>query len=402
LIAGGIADIFTFHAHFKDLFTWMKTDAYSETMREKHLVANLNRLRLSPELNFSDVFIVHVDYDNEAVTGNYLGSGEFDLFWRNPGADYNDLFDLSKDVRYADDCLYRTKLHRAYAKLVAGDFTLTAGRQQIRFGSGRLWNPLDIMNPISPASLEGSAEQKGTDALRIDYFFTASTVLTAVADQKRVNDDDRISKLDSRNTSGLGRFKTSIWRLELAALGGRVLRRDVAGADVSIIVLDGTLRGSAIRSKPEESEPFVQASAGYEYNFAFGLYFLMEYFYNESGINFNPELKEAYVSSRLLGINEQNYYLLSNQFLTFNRHYLALALGYDVTPLLRAEVFAMYDFDGKAFLLNPSLKYNVFQDVDFSLAAMKTWIRNDARYESDFAYLEKYPLVYATFTWYFL
>lgn len=396
------SDIFTFKAHFKDLFTWQRTDSYSKTLRKKDLVANLDRVRLSPELNFSDVFIVHVDYDNELVTGNHLGSGEFDLFWRMPYDDYNDLLDLSKEVKYNDDYLYRTKIHRAYAKLALGDFTLTAGRQQVRFGSGRLWNPLDIMNPILPMSLEGSAEQKGTDAIRAEYFFNESTVLSAVADQKRVNDSDRISELDSRNTSGLGRFRTAIGNVEIAALGGRILRRDVGGADVSIIFLDGTLRGSAIRSKAEDADPYVQASAGFEYNFGFGLYFLLEYFYNENGLNFNGELKTAYLSSLAFGINEQNYYMLSNQFVTFNRHYAALALGYDITPLLRAEFFAIYDFQGRAVLINPTLKYNAFQDVDFSLGVMKTWIRGDADYESDFTYLEKYPLAYATFTWYFL
>ncbi len=395
-------DIFTFKAHLKDLCTWQRTDAYSKTLQGKDLVANLGRVRLSPELNFSDVLIVHVDYDNEIIHGNYLESGEFDIFWRMPYDDYNDLFDISKDVRYNEEYLWRTKVHRAYAKLALGDFTLTAGRQQVRFGSGRLWNPLDIMNPISPTSLEGSAEQKGTDAIRAEYFFNEFTVLSAVVDQKRVNDSDQVSDLDSRNTSGLGRFRTAIGKMEIAALGGRVLRRDVAGADVSVIVLDGTLRGSAIRSEAEDADPFVQASAGFEYNFGFGLYFLLEYFYNESGLNFNPELKAAYLSSMAYGINEQNYYLLSNQFVTFNKHYAALALGYDITPLLRAEFFTVYDFQGRAVLINPTLKYNVFQDVDFSLGVMKTWIRDDAEYESDFSYLKKYPLVYATFTWYFL
>jgi hypothetical protein len=393
-------DIFTFKAHFKDLFTWQRTGTYSKTLREKDLAANLARIRLSPELNFSDVFIVHIDYDNEIIHGNYLGTSEFDLFWRMPYDDYNDLFDLSKDVRYNEDYFYRTKIHRAYAKLALGDFTLTAGRQQVRFGSGRLWNPLDIMNPISPMSLEGSAEQKGTDAVRAEYFFNEFTVLSAVADQKRVNDNDRLSELDSNNTSGLGRFRTAVGKVEIAALGGRVLRRDVSGADLSIIVLDGTLRGSAIRSKAEDSDPYVQASAGFEYNFGFGLYFLLEYFYNESGLNFNDELKSAYLSSLAFGINEQNYYTLSNQFVTFNRHYAALALGYDITPLLRAEFFTICDFQGRAVLINPALKYNAFQDVDFSVSVMKTWIRDGAEYESDFAYLKKYPLVFATFTWY--
>ena len=49
-------------------------------------------------------------------------------------------------------------------------FTATIGRQQIRFGSGKLWNPLDILNPISPTFIEGGDDQKGTDAVKLDFF----------------------------------------------------------------------------------------------------------------------------------------------------------------------------------------------------------------------------------------
>ncbi len=394
-------DVFTLKARFNDIFTWYRTDTYSKTLERRDLIANLARLRLTPELNFSDILLLHVDYDNEVLNGNYLKSVEFDRFWRDPYSDYNDLFDLTKEVKYTEDYLYRTKIHRAYAKLVLGDFTLTAGRQQIRFGSGRLWNPLDIMNPISPVSLEGAEEQKGVDALRAEYFLNAYTVLSVVADRKRAGEDST-GKPGSGTTGALGRLKTTVLGADIAALAGKMHHRDVAGADITVVFLDGNLRGSALRTKHEDLEPRVQAGGGFEYNFAFGLYFLVEYFFNENALNFNEELKYAYLSSLAFGFDESSYSLLSNQFITFNKHYLALALGYDITPLIRMELFALCDVQGRSVLLNPTLRYNIFQDVDLTVSAMKTWIHRGAEYESDFEYLRKYPLVYATFTWYLM
>jgi hypothetical protein len=113
--------------------------------------------------------------------GNYLKSPEFDGLLRP--SDYNDLFKLSREPVYDEDLYYRTRIHRLYAKIAVGNLTITGGRQLVRFGSGRLWNPLDIMNPISPTALEGIEEQKGIDARRMEYYINATTEIGLVVDR---------------------------------------------------------------------------------------------------------------------------------------------------------------------------------------------------------------------------
>lgn len=395
---------FSIRGHFRNLCAWTKVNEYSKTGEEKSLTANLSRVRFSPEYTYSDVLLIHADLDNEVVFGSYLGSREFDGFWRDGYSNYNDLLHLSHDVRYDEDILYRAKVHRAYMKLSVKSLTVTAGRQLVRFGSGRLWNPLDIMNPLSPLSLEGAEDQKGADALRTEFFFNEYTVLSLVVSQNREYDRGEISEWRSENTSAVGRFKTSILPLEteIAVIGGRLIRKNLAGADISAIVLGGTLRGSWIYLSPDDYRRYTQGSAGYEYNFRCGLYFLIEYFYNRNGLNYNEELRDAYMYSQAYGIDETGYYILSNQFLTWNRHYGGLALGYDLHPLVRAEMFTIWDVQGQGFFLNPSLKINPLQDVDIVLSIMKGYVIDGAERASDFEYLKDYPLVYASLTWYFL
>jgi hypothetical protein len=397
--------IFKITGHFKDLFTYTQTDQYSEYLssidrdKKKRLIADLKRVRISPEITISDWLHIHIDYDNEIITGSYLKSLEFEQYWRPP--EYNDLFDLSCEPLYDEDIYYRTKIHRAFIKLIIGDLTATMGRQQIRFGSGRLWNPLDILNPISPTSIEDAEEQKGTDALRLEYYLTDRTEIALVLDQKRINNDDDPEKLNSENSNIIGRLKTTVVKTDIALLGGRVSRRGIGGVDISSILLDGILRGALLYSNPEEGRSFTQGSAGYEYNFSFGLYCLIEYFYNENGLNFNEELRGAYLNSLIFGINEDNYYKLSNQFLTFNQHYCGLALGYDITSLLRVEIFSIYDIQGRGIFYNPSLKYNALENLDLSAGYMQSHIFQNAEYDSDFGYMEKYGFLYASLTWYF-
>ncbi|HDP79287.1 MAG TPA: hypothetical protein ENN21_00425 [Spirochaetes bacterium] len=397
--APAAGELLTLRGQFRDLFVYYPVENYSLTGGDKKLVSDLKRLRLSPQLNFREKVIVRMDYDNEIITGSYLNSPEFNELWRP--SDYNDFFQMSREPVHDEDLYYRTRIHRLYAKIAAGDFTVTVGRQLVRFGSGRLWNPLDIMNPLSPTALEGAEEQKGIDALRVEYYLNAVTELGLVVDQKRYRDRDGLDGISAENTNAVGRLKLSLGNTELAGLGGRVARRAVGGIDLSTIVLEGMLRGSLIYSDPEEGDPFMQGSAGYEYTFAGGLYFLVEYFYNQNGLNFNRELNNLYMMSRAGVMNEEIFRGLSNQCLTYNRHYAALALGYDITALLRGDFFVIYDFEGRGLFFNPSLKYNAFQNIDVSLGVMRAHVFDGAPEQSDFAAFENEVLVAASLAWYF-
>ncbi len=412
------AKVFSFKAQFKELFTYTDTIERSfavntyidestgevgysvkEKARNKSLFANLMRLRLSPEIKGGERFLLHVDLDNEIISSDYMKSREFDQYWRP--SDYNDFADLSCEPVYDDMSYYRMKLHRAYAKILLDKFTATIGRQQIRFGSGRLWNPLDILNPISPTYVEGPEDQKGTDALRLEYYPFDKTELGLIIDPKRMDNDEDIGKLNSDNTNVLARFKTSLYETEIALMGGRVSHRLVGGADASTHLLDGLLRGSVLYAKPDPGREYAQASAGYEYNFSFGLYFLIEYFYNENGMNYNSNLANAYERFVMEGMSEAIYRKLANQLLTWNQHYGGIALGYDITPLVRGELFSIYDFQGKGLYAAPSLKYNIVQNADLAIGVMKAYRMGISRTPTDFESLINHPYFYFSLVAYF-
>lgn len=397
------ASMFSVSGHYKNLITYFSTDHFIDEngnpSGRKELIADLNRIRLSPEIRFSENILLHGDIDNEVVASNYTGTRTFDLFWRS--SDYNDLYDPSVDSTFADDYIYRLNLHRFYMKFVSGDFTLTAGRQQIRFGSGRLWNPLDILNPISPTFVEGAADQKGTDALRVEYYPDEASEIAFVYAPRRVDDELDFGTLANKNTHIISRIRTTVSDTDLAVLGGRVATRNLVGIDIAAILWDGMLRGSLLYASPDEGSAYFLSSVGYEYNFANGIYCMAEYFYNENALNRNRSLSAAYEESLLFGMNEERYQQLANQFLTFNRHYAGIALGYDITPLLRGELFIMADIEGRGIFFSPSLKYNLFQNIDISVTAMLGHIFDGADYASDFESFEDHPLFSAVLQWYF-
>lgn len=390
-------DYFSFKGEFKTLYLQQPVSNYSASNTKKLLVSDIKRIRLSPEFSYNDSIILHADYDNEIISGNYLKSPEFNSAWRQ--SHYNEYAKLEWEPYYTEDIYYRTKLHRLYAKLTIDKTTITVGRQQLRFGSGRLWNPLDVLNPISPTNIEGAGEQSGTDAIRLEFFPNDKSELSLVYDFKRI--DNRLWSFDFDKANLLLRGKSTFGETEIAALTGRLSKRTLAGTDISTILFDGMLRGSLIYSRPDDGDFFFQGGAGYEYTLKFGLYILAEYFYNQSGYNHRAELKNAILSSQVNGIDKTNYYLLANQFLTANQHYAGVALGYDIMELLRGELFMIYDFQGRGLLVMPSLKYSPLENLDISLGVLSSYVFDNGGQISDFEAYHKKIMVYGSLGWYF-
>jgi len=237
---------FKFKGQVKNLFTFHETDNYIDwnplAPDHRNLVADLTRVRLSPEFNYRDIVNIRVDYDNELIASNYGNSMYFKGYWRP--SQYNDFLHLAWEPYRGSEVYYRTKIHRAYVKVSVDYFTATIGRQQIRFGSGKLWNPLDILNPISPTFIEGGDDQKGTDAIKLDFFPDDKTEISFVYDLKKSN--NKIGHFNMKDCNYILRAKTSIKDTDIAILGGYVSRRGVAGFDFAAILFDGMLRGSVM------------------------------------------------------------------------------------------------------------------------------------------------------------
>lgn len=391
---------FKFSGYYKNLFMYQEREEFYSriysTPEKKKMATDINRLRLSPEINYGESFTLHADADIEGIFSNYNNSDEFDILFRK--MNYNDIVKPEAEIADRDNFYSRGKLQNIYAKMTAGKFTGTAGRQQVRFGNSRLWNPLDLMNPFTPLSVEGAEEQKGTDALRLDWYPGESTELTCVAAPKR--SEDRLDKGEAGSGNYIIRLKSGVKVFDAAVLGGYTAKRRNAGADFAAEVFDGLLTGVFLYSDPEDGDEYWQCGTGYEYTFQSGLYFLIEYFYNSLPVNDDDELQQALFHYSIDGLDGSNYYLLSNRMITYNSHYVSAALGYDFHPLLRGEFFSIYDFQGRGLFLNGSLKLNAMENLDIIAGAITAFVKDNGR-DSDFEIYNKEPMYYASLQFYF-
>lgn len=385
---------------YRNLFTYQNTDefiddAYSQP-RNKHMTADLNRLGISPEISYGDILTFHSDIDFEAVFSNYNKTIPFDMYWRE--TDYNDFTKPSVEPLYNRVIYTAAEIRNIYLKFTRGSFTGTAGRQQIRFGSSRLWNPLDLLNPFSPVHIEGSDEQKGIDALRLDWYPGESTELTCVINPVREN--DIFAETDFKSSNYALRLKTGISEFDAALITAYTAKRINAGFDFQLILFDGMLTGVFLWSDPHKGKSFMQCGAGYEYTFSSGLYLLAECFYNSLPVNDDQDLQTAIYESNTGGINSANYYVLANRIITANSYYISAAAGYDFHPLVRAEIFAIYDFQGHGLFYNFSLKISAMQNLDITAGVICSFVDKNEK-TSDFITYNNKPLLYTSADLYF-
>lgn len=388
--------MFSLNGYYKNLFISYKSNEYytqDYTRTEKLLLTDVNRLRLSPHVDFGGNILCHADIDNEYIVSNYTQSPTFNTMWI--GYTYNQLYteyyDYSNDSWY-----YRLKLHRAFVKILLGKSTITFGRQLVRFGSGKIWNPLDIVNPISPLAFEGAEEVKGVDALRMELYPASFFEVGFVYVPQRKNDE--LNKESFSNSVYLLRNKAVFGDTEVALLCGRIINRGVAGVDVSTVLYDGLLRGSVLGNKSERDSYFI-AGAGYEYSFESGVNLLAEYFYNGNCLSENPDLQTAYYESMMYGMNQQRFEKLAYNFLTYNRLYVGLSAGISGASLFSASVTSVVDFEGHGILLIPSVVYNIIEDCDLTLYMIYAIVTGTAL--SDFSSFDNRPMIAGELKYYF-
>jgi hypothetical protein len=407
----------------KNLYSFYRSPWYLGedplTVSHKNLSADLTRIRISPEFKYRRSLAIAVDYDNELIWSNYGKSLDFKAYWRP--RQYNDFVHMTWEPYRGRDLYYRTKIHRATVRAGTEDFAVTVGRQQVRFTSGRLWNPYDILNPISPVYIESAYEQRGTEAVRLDIFPSKKSEITVILDLKRSN--DKIEHMNYRDLNYLIRAKSDFMGVDIGILAGFVARRGTVGLDFSATVIEGRLRGCMVVTQTEDqyvekineytnayntlyvlktwipgrqgdSPVFFQANAGYEYAFKSGVSILVEYFFNQRGINYNKDAKLAWYASRLNAMDQKTYVQLANQFLTVNQHYVSVDLGYGFHPLVRGELFVIGDIQGRAIYWNPVVKARAYKNLEFSAGVMGAFTFSNKA--SDFSKYRKNYLFYAS------
>lgn len=224
------------------------------------------------------------------------------------------------------------------------------GRQREAWGSGRIWNPTDLFNPINPVNF-AKIEKDGADLISTQIYLGNFTDLTVVYNPQ---------KEGSENNAGF-RFRSNYRSYDLSLMSGLFDDRIIVGGDFAGNLLDAGFRGEGIVSgeKGDFADRYVRFILGLDYQFTSKLYALAEFLYNGEGAT-DP------VDYDLFG-------LLQGRILAVAKHYLFLSGSYLVHPLLNTTYSTNFNLDDGSGFFSAFANYSVGDNTFLGLGVQLFW-----------------------------
>lgn len=296
-----------------------------------------SRLRLELKGQVTPDLGVDVQYDNEVLVGDYVGTPEFALRSSQGRRTWWALDHVYAGGRNVEG---RQQLRRAAATVSRGATDLRIGRQRVALGTGRFWSPLDLLNPVDPVSLE-PGEREGVDALLLESKRSATSRVSIV-----------YAPVRDRRDYVLGQWHANTRGVDYSLVAGRIPEGTLVGVDLA-----GQVGGAGVRAEwtvthgtdGKRPQRFV---VGWDYAFPNTLAITAELYYDGTGSN-DPTRYD------LAG-------LLAGRRQTVAQRYAGLSTRYEVTPLLRWENWLVRNVDDRSWYVSPRLTWSVRQDFDLA------------------------------------
>lgn len=288
----------------------------------------------------------HVDYDHELRTGTFFKSRDYQAFGLTEPPSH---FPMEAVISTGTDGHYRHRLYRGWVEATALGAHLRFGRQRIAWGTGKLWNPTDILNPYSPTTLERD-ERRGVDAVYLRRgmgIYGQGEAVYAIGG-------------NWAETDLLARAKGHILSTDFSFLGGKVAGSTgswTIGGDVATDVYGGNLHGEWSHTELRLREPFWKVLVGYEYSFSAepfwaplkDVWLVFEYFRNGIGSSDSARYEPGLI--------------LSGREVTLGRDYTGFGFKKDVTPLVTFEYYEVVNWNDRSYFINPSISWNVVENL---------------------------------------
>jgi hypothetical protein len=334
--------------YLKDLWQYS-----ASSLDRRPYFLNVSRQRLNLDLSWS-VLKARVEYEHEQLAGSFFRTGEYRLFGLAEPARF---LDTELMVSTSDTVVWRQRLHRWWAGFETEDTVLRVGRQRVAWGTGKYFNPVDVLNPQSPFSLEQD-ERPGTDAVYLRRSLgDLSQAELAWAPEDRWSGHGL-----------LGRLRTNWRSVDLALLGGKTAVSSASwtlGGEAAGSVADGTLRLDWAYADPGFDRPAWKLCLGWDYAFAPDtrlpgfkeLSLTLEYFHDGSGT--------------VHAFRYDSLKVLSGRDLTLAKDYAVLAFAKDLHPLLTLETALIVNLDDGSSFAAPSLTWDVGRNLLLSAGVQR-------------------------------
>ena len=342
---------FTGYAVDMPVYTFSSDKAPGFFPRENQLL-NLTRLRLKPQIFLWSDARINIEYEMDALLAKDISNSEVNQVTEN-----RQLINMKWNIASGNKYQLSHYIDRLYFRQGFNWGNIIVGRQRISWGTGRIWNPTDLFNPINPADFS-KIEKDGADALSMTYYLGNFTDLNIV-----YNPQDKFKK-----NNAAFRFRTNYDTYDLAVIGGYFDRRYIAGFDFAGNLFVAGIRGEGIISmnKNDLSKNYAKLVFGIDNQFTSKLYALIEYQYNGEGRTdkFSYDLTS----------------LAKGKIINLNRNYLFLSTNYLFTPLITGTISDNTDINDGSGFVNVSCSWSFTENSNLTLGALITYGKEFTEY----------------------
>ncbi|MFP4528084.1 MAG: hypothetical protein ACLFQX_06000 [Candidatus Kapaibacterium sp.] len=335
---------------------------FGQSYDKDYLWMNLTRLRLRPTLELSHESRLTMHYEMDMMYSDLSLP-----YFMGTGMTNRQAVDLHDNFLTEGNWNGQHYIDMLYYKHMFDWGEVTFGRQVISWGVGRIWQPMDMFNPINPANFS-KFEKDGADALSAKYYFGMFTDLEVVYNFRERWEDGNFA----------ARFRTNTGEYDLTAMAGYFDQRpNIGGAFAGNIATAG-VRGEAVYTiDPDDPDSsYARAILGIDHQLTPDLYAMLEYHYNGQGTT----CKKCYNIARVF----------SGEMLNVGKHYLFAQGRYALHPLWNVSMGNMLNMtDGSGFVTG-MLSYSASENCNLNLAGMGVYgdKLDEYWYYSSAAYLQ--------------
>lgn len=230
-----------------------------------------------------------------------------------------------------------TSIYRGYIQYRGVEHFWSIGKQRIPLGVGRVWNPIDVFNPIDSEAIE-TDERKGTESIRYEYALS------------ELSNIDATLALDK----GAVRVKGYLEYADVALIG---LWDEDNELDIIGWELEGQLMETGIELRSEggtfhdrsTGDRYLDYIVGAEYGFANSLTLLAEYRYAGE----------------------------------FSIDYLGAQAGFQPGMLWTCNLLLVENLDDNSGFISPSVEYSLSDEMTLSAGAFVYYGNDDSEYGLD-------------------
>jgi hypothetical protein len=283
------------------------------------------------------------------------------------------LMDLTKTLEDHDGYTLYHRLDRLSLTVQQGRAVFRAGRQAVTWGSGFLFNPMDLFNPFAPTDIEREYKV-GDDMAHAQMSFGKSGDAQVLYVTRR---DPATGKVKGDQSSLAGKIHFAKGTTEFDIMAARHFEEEVLGAGASGYLGDTAWRLDATWTFPDEKSDesgFLSLVANTDYSWVWwdrNFYGFVEAFYNGLGDhNYTESVMDTDVMER---INR-------GELFTLGRWYLGGHIRMELHPLVNIFLTVINNMDDPSGILQPRLTWDIAQDLQLTCGGTIFYGRRGSEY----------------------